>query len=140
MTKPLTLLLAGAALAACLPVPALAEERKADEVVRKLEDPMTQYMVAGALAAVTKQLLEMRVEPFVRAMREAGAGAAVPDVPPDATLGELAGPRAEVMPQEIMERVPRLMGSLAGIADAFGDMLPELEATARRMKDAIPRE
>lgn len=139
MTKPFRLIIAGAALAACLPVPVLAKEGRAAEAARKLEDPMTQYMVAGALAAITKQLLDMKVEPFVKAIDKSGAGDVVPDVPPDATLGELAGPDAERLPRQIMQRVPKLMSSLAGLAEAYGDMLPELEAMARRMKDTLPR-
>lgn len=139
MAKPLKTMLAATAIAACLPSPALAKESKADEVASKLEDPMTQYMVAGALAAITKQLLDMKVDPFVEAMDKAGAGDIAPDIPPDTTLGEMAGPEAERLPKEIVQRVPKLMDSLAGLANAYGDMLPELEAMAKRAKEAMPR-
>ena len=139
MAKPVGLLLGGLALAACLPAPAVAEDNKAADVARKLDDPMTQYMVAGALAAITKQMLDTRAEPFLRAMKSAGVGDAAPDVPPDATLGELAGADAERVPRRIMQRVPKLMGSLADMASAYGEMLPEIEAMAKRMKDAVPR-
>ena len=60
-------------------------------------------------------------------------------MPPDATLGELAGPEAERLPKQIVQRVPKLMDSLSGLAQAYGDMLPELEAMAKRMKDTMPR-
>jgi len=140
MVKLVSRTLAGLVLAGSLSSPALAGENKADEAARRLDDPMTQYMVAGALAAITKQLLDMKVEPFMRAMDEAGAGDAVPDLPPDATLGDVAGPEAERLPHDIMERVPKLMDSLAGLAAAYGDMLPELEAMAKRMKDAVPQD
>lgn len=138
MAKPATMLIAGLALAACLPAPAPAEESKAADIARQLDDPMTQYMVAGALAAITKQMLETPMEPFLRAIESAGVGDALPDVPPDATLGNLAGPKAERLPGQIMQRVPKLMGSFADMASAYGDMLPELKAMAKRMKDAVP--
>jgi len=139
MATPVGMLLTSLALAVCLPAPARADEtNRADEVARKLEDPVTQYMVAGALAAVTKQMLDMRVDPFVRAVESAGGRDALPDVPPDATLGDFAGPEARQLPKQIMKRVPALMDSLAGFASASGDMVPELEAAAKRMRDAVP--
>lgn len=138
MNRFASLVLATAALAACLSPAAQARDSRVEETARKLEDPMTQYMVAGALAAITKQLLEMRVEPFVKAMNRAGAGEMTRDLPPDATLGDLAGPQAERLPSQIMQRVPRLMDSLAELANAYGDMLPELEALAKRMKERLP--
>lgn len=139
MATPVKMLLTGLALAVCLPAPALADEtNRADEVARRLEDPMTQYMVAGALAAVTKQMLDMRLDPFVRAVESAGGRDALPDVPPDATLGDFAGPEARQLPKKIMRHVPALMDSLAGLANAYGDMVPEFEAAAKRVKDAAP--
>ena len=140
MAKHIKIIFASVAMTVCMPSPLFANESKADEVARKLEDPMTQYMVAGALAAITKQLLDMKVKPFVDAMDKAGAGEIAPDVPPDATLGQMAGPGAERLPKEIVQRVPKLMDSLAGLASAYGDMLPELEAMAKRAKEAMPRD
>ena len=139
MARPIGLLLGTSALAACLSAPARASESEADELARRLDDPVTQHMVAGALSAITKQLLETRAAPFLRAMEAAGAGDDLPDMPPDATLGDLAGPEAQRLPREIVRRVPELMGSLADMASAFGAMQPELEAMARRMKDAVPQ-
>jgi hypothetical protein len=139
MTRPVGLLLGTSALAACLSAPAHASENRAEELARRLDDPDTQYRVAGALSAITSEFLEMRAEPFLRAMEAAGAGEAAPDLPPDATLGDLAGPEAQRLPGEIERRVPDLMGSLAEMASAFGAMQPELEAMARRMKDAVPQ-
>lgn len=138
MAKPVALLLAGLALAACLPSPALAEENQADELARKLDDPVTQYMVAGALSAIIRQVLETPVEPFLRSMETAGAGMAVPDLPPDATLGDLAGPEAQRLPRQIVKRVPKLMDSLADMARAYGNALPEFKAMAKRLKDSVP--
>jgi hypothetical protein len=138
MAKPVAMLIAGLALVS-LPLPAFAADNRAGDIARQLDDPVTQYMVAGALAAIATQMLKMRVEPFVRAVEAAGAGKAVPDLPPDATVGDLAGPEVQRVPREVIQRVPRLMGALADLAEAYGDMLPELEAMAQRMKDAVPR-
>lgn len=144
MAKCARLLPAAIALALSLPAPVFAqdepyvEERTASDITRRLEDPMTQYMVAGAIAAMGKSLLDMPIEPFVRAIRSAGGTDAVRDLPPDARLGDIAGPEADELPGKVMERVPRMMGSMAGISGAFEDLMPEIEAMARRMKDAVP--
>ncbi|MDG2001783.1 MAG: hypothetical protein P8J20_00475 [Novosphingobium sp.] len=138
MSKPAKFLLVGLAFSACFPALAQAEDNKAADIARKLDDPLTQYVVAGVLAAVTKQVLEARVEPFVRAIESAGVGVAVPQVVPETTVGDLAGLKVERLPKQIMQRVPKLMDSLAGMASAYGDMLPELEGMAKRLKDAVP--
>ena len=70
-------------------------------------------------------------------MRQMGDDS-VKDLPPDARLGDLAGPRAQALPHEVARNVPRVMGSAASMAGAVQEMLPELKRTARRVKDALP--
>lgn len=127
--------LVGAALA---PAPAFARDTEIGDAAEKLSDPQMQLAVAAALAAVSQSILDMRIEPFARAMRSMGDDSAG-DLPPDARLGDLAGPGAGRMPSEIARNVPRAMGSAAEMAGAIEGMLPELENTARRLKDALPR-
>lgn len=133
------LLLTGAAFAVAMPMPALSQENRAGEIARQLDDPLTQYMVAGAIAAMSKNLLEMNIEPIVRAVETVGGGSTVDDLPRDARLGDLIGPEAEDVPGEVMHRVPRMMGVAAGMAAAVEEMLPELEAMTERMKATLPR-
>jgi hypothetical protein len=133
-----TLLALGLAAASLAPAPALARDGRPGDTAEKLSDPQLQLAVAAALAAMSQSILDMNVEPFARAMRAMGDEDAR-DLPPDARLGDLAGPGAQRLPGEVARKVPRAMGSAAEMAGAVEGMIPELERTARRLKDAIPR-
>lgn len=128
--------LAGAAL---VPAQASAREGAANDVARKLADPQAQAAASVALAALAETFLNIDIAPYARAVRAMGGGDAVRDLPADAKLRDLAGPEAEHMPRAIARGVPKAMGSAAEMAGAMEAMLPELERTARRMKDAMPR-
>jgi hypothetical protein len=130
------LCLAGAVFS---PSAAFARDGNAGEVARKLADPQAQAAASVALATLAETFLNMDIAPYARAVRAMGGGEAVRDLPADARLRDLAGPDAERMPREIARGVPKAMGSAAEMAGAMEDMLPELERTARRLKDAIPR-
>lgn len=129
--------------AACLaafvlaPLPALAREKATDDVAKRLSDPATQAGVAVALTAFSEALLDLKIEPFRRALEAAGSDGAA-DLPPDARLRDIA-PHSDKLTGEIGRRVPETMGAAAGMAGAVEDMLPELRATIDRMKDAIPK-
>jgi len=129
---------AGLALTAALPLQASAEETRASEIAKQLNDPATQYAVAGMLSAMSKAVLSMEVAPFVKAM-ERVPGARIRDLPPDATVGDLAGTNPGRMRDELIEHVPAMMAAMGGMAGAFDEMMPELEAMAEKMKDAMPR-
>ena len=138
------LLVSACAMLAVAPGLASAREARpqddAGQVAERLSDPATQLAVSAALVAMSEALLQMRIEPFARAAEAAGAGDSLPDLPPDARLRDLAGPRADRVQQGIARNVPRAMGATAGMAGALEDMLPELRAAARRMKDSLPRQ
>lgn len=114
------------------------QESRAGELAKQLHDPMTQYAVAGALSAMSNILLDMKIEPLVRVMESAGAGT-VRDLPADATLRDMAGPGADRAQNEIVDKIPEMMGRMGAMAGAFDEMMPELERMARRMRDAIPK-
>jgi hypothetical protein len=136
--RPLLSLACLAALALA-PLPVLAREQEHRDVAKRLSDPATQAQVTVALTALSEALLDMRIEPIRKAMSAAGDDTAA-DLPPDARLRDLAGPGAQKLPGEIGRRVPQTMGAAAGMAGALEEMLPELKATARRMRSALPRE
>lgn len=138
MTIRPILLAAGVAAIALAPASAWAQDDRASEAADKLSDPQAQLAASAALAAMAEAVLNIDIAPFARAVAAAGGGGALRDLPPDARLRDLAGPQAERMPREIARTVPRAMGSAAEMAGALEDMLPQLKATARRMKDAIP--
>jgi hypothetical protein len=143
-------------LAACLttmlaPLPALAGERDArhddarhqdgrlGEIGAKLSDPRSQIAVTTMLAALSEAVLDMKVDSMVRAMRSVDPDAAG-DLPDDARVRDLAGPGADHLSGDIGRTVPRAMGAAAGMADAMGDMLPQLRAMGERMRQAVPRD
>lgn len=130
--------MAGAlALVALLPDAALAQETRAGELAERLNDPATQYAVAGVLSAMSKAVLDMEVAPFVKAME--GMGARPPrDLPADATVADVAGTSQAEVRDKLVDNVPRMMSAMGGLAQAVEDMLPQLEGMAKKMKDAIP--
>jgi hypothetical protein len=138
---------AAAVIALTAPVlapPALAQDRSMDEMAAKMSDPQVQQAMAAAVASMSEALLEIPVAPFAKAARAmgktmGGAEAAddLADIPPDATLRDLAGPEATRMPHEMARRLPPMMGAMSGMAGVFGAMRPMLEAMAERMKDAV---
>lgn len=138
---PLRHTLSVLALGACAlaPLPALARDSEAAEIAGRLSDPGNQVAVTVALTALSQALLDVKIEPFRRALAAAGSDAAA-DLPPDARLRDLAGPRADALPGEIGRRVPQTMGQAAGMVGAFEDMLPELMAAMDRMGKAIPQQ
>lgn len=125
--------------AAFAPTAAFAREPGVAEMAEKLNDPQTQLAVTAALVAMSEALLDIRVEPFAKAAEAAGAKGAMHDLPPGATLRDLAGPEAGQMQTQLARRTPEMMGRAAGMATALEALLPQLRAMAEKMKDALPR-
>lgn len=128
---------AGIAGILLLAAPAQAQESKADELAETLSDPMTQYAVAGMLSALSRAVLDMEVEPLATAMKDL-PGAPSRDLPPVATVGDLAGTDARQVRDTLIERVPAMMGAMARMAGAVGAMTPEIEKMADRVRDTLP--
>lgn len=134
------------AASALTPTPALARDadaRELDAVASKLSDPGAQMAVAAMLAGMSEAMLDLRIGPMVRAVENlpgADRDGRLRDIPADARLRDVAGLQAERMPAEIARATPMMMGAMAGMARAFGDMMPEFKRMAERMKDSMPRE
>jgi hypothetical protein len=133
--------LGGVLIAAALPGPALARDAHGGQASEALANPGTQQAIAGAMAAMTEALLDMKVGSFAKAMEgmsdAAGDRKAARRIDPNATLGDLAGPEARRMPGEVARKLPQMMGAMAGMAGAMETMLPQLEAMGEKMKDAM---
>jgi len=112
---------------------------KAGELAEKLSDPRAQMAASAALAAMVQTILDMDISSYGRAVAAVGGGESVRNLPPDAKLGDLAGPEAERMPQAVARNVPKAMGSAAEMAKAVDEMVPQLKETARRLKHSLPR-
>jgi hypothetical protein len=134
-------LLKTALLSAALVLPTAAQARAegpAGDVAERLADPATQIAVTAMLASLAKAMLDLEVGPLARSAGEATGDPDLRDIPPDARLRDLAGPDADRMEEKIARNTPRMMGSMAGMAEALDRMTPQLRAMARQMKDALP--
>ncbi len=127
-------------LAAFSSVPASAgqPEDGPTELTEKLNDPLTQYAVAGMLSAMSKSVLEMRVEPLVKAMDGLG-GKGMHRLPPDATVADLVGTEHATVRDGLVKNVPKAMSAVGALASTAKKMMPEVEKMAREVRDAAPK-
>lgn len=122
-----TLAIAAFALAA-IAAPASAQS-DATNALEALDDPEMVETMAEGLEATTAALLAMPIGPLVDAIRRIDPDAA-PDVPPDATLAELA--RADPGFAGRIGDEARITGRVAGqTARDLTVALPVLQAMAR---------
>jgi hypothetical protein len=130
--------LAGGLAAVLLsPVPALARERGPSELTERLNDPELQRNMANALAAMTEALMSIKLAPIANAMEAMGDKKAARRIDRDATLGDMAGRDGQRVQREVAQRVPQMMGMMAGMAGAMEQMLPALEAMGKQMEGAM---
>lgn len=128
--RKLASLTALAALALA-PVPAAARDTADDDLVGDLSDPRKQEALGNTMAAMMAVMLNIRAEPLVRAMERMGEHRAARNIPRDATLGDLAGPEARRMPEQVRRQVPAMMGAMGELAGMMQDLAPELEAIGK---------
>jgi hypothetical protein len=120
------------------PVPALAQDRTEQDAARiadTLRDPALQEGMAAGIAAASEALLDVPLAPLARAVAEA-AGDDPREVDPNLTLRQVS-PEAENVPAEIHDKLPRVMGAMAGMAGGMADMIPALREAVERVKDAV---
>ena len=135
-----TLALVAVLVAFAAPVPALAQDRTEEDAARvadTLRDPVLQESVAAGMAAASEALLDVPLAPLARAVAEA-AGDDPRDVDPNMTLRSVS-PEAEDVPAEIHDKLPRVMGAMAGMAGGVSAMIPALREMAARMEEAVER-
>ncbi|MCK9541617.1 MAG: hypothetical protein M0R03_06250 [Novosphingobium sp.] len=113
-------------------------QSRAAEIGKTLADPGAQIAVTAALAGLMEAVLDLKVGPLARAAGNASGDPELRDMPPDASLRDVAGPGGDRLQQKIARETPRMMASMAGMAGALDEMMPQLRAMARRMRDAIP--
>ena len=131
-------MLAAALGAVALPAPALAAgDPDAPRLAERLEDPLVQDTVASSIAIMGRVLMDLNVAPMMRAMAQArGDNPAYVD--PDTTVGDIAGPDARYAPEEMAQRVPEVMGSMAGMAAGLEEMVPALRYMAEQVRRSLP--
>jgi hypothetical protein len=145
------LLAAVLSLSVVAPAPAMARERSMGDAVRQLNDPALQQTLATAMASLTQAMMGMKMAPFANAMKSMGktmgksmgdkdmASDMDMDMDPDATLGDMMGPEGRDMPRQLSEKVPAMMGGMAGMAGAMEQMLPQLQAIGKQLQKSLPR-
>jgi hypothetical protein len=109
----------------------------AGRMAEKLGDPRTQDSVAAAVRAMSAAMLELRVAPILKAVEAIRDPELARSIDPDLTLGEIAGPRAEALPEDLSRQLPAMMGAVGGMAGTVEAMAPALEGMAREMGRAM---
>jgi hypothetical protein len=129
--------LLAATLALAVPMPALAQQSEAGRMAERLSDPDYQQQLAETVAVMGEILLDMPLAPMAEALAEM-AGDDPASVDPDLTLRK-AAPGAGRVPEEMADRLPRMMDGLAGMASGIDAMLPALRTMAVRMEESMGR-
>jgi len=101
----------------------------------KLSDRTTQDGVAGIVEKMVGGLMQLPVGKFTAAIEDARPGTVKKQIPANATLADVAGPKAEIAPQQLGDQSRKAMGLMSGFAKAFAVMLPEFEALGKQMEE-----
>ena len=141
MTRLALLALPLAALAAPLPVAA----SETNETVAVLNDPAMQDRMADTISAIVGALMQMPVGPLAEAVARVDPESDAVYLPPDATLGELAGrdpDYADRMGDDVRASA-RMAGhaasAMATYAPLLKDMARDLAAQWERERESSRR-
>ena len=128
-------LVSGPALAQPAPEEAPVETEAFDRMAEKLSDPEMQRTLAAGLAMMSDVLLDMPLAPVIAPLAEA-TGQDISDIPPDASLRDLA-PESGDIARRIERDMPRAMDRMADMSAAFAAMMPALADMAKTMEGAM---
>lgn len=102
-----------------------------------LRDPYKAEALGDMLGAMLGVMLDMKAAPLARAMEAAGEPEAARKIPRGATIGDLAGPDARRLPQEVRRRAPAMLGALGEFAEVLEEAAPEFERIARNYERKV---
>ncbi|MET0179104.1 MAG: hypothetical protein ABW194_01310 [Novosphingobium sp.] len=134
---PRALLAAAALVLSGLAASPAAAKSDAARMAERLGDARTQATVSAAVRALSAAMLDLRVAPLLNAAEAFRDPYRPRTVDPDLTLGDLAGPGAEAVPEDLSRRLPAMMGAIGGMAGTVEAMTPALEGMAREMGRAM---
>lgn len=112
-------------------------QRQMEKMADTLNSPVAQGAAAGAVGAMMAAILDMPLDGFAKAIE--------PIDPRKAqdmrgrTMRDLATRDDPYFEERVQDRTRAAVGSAGALASAMAVMLPELERTAERVKDALPR-
>lgn len=116
-------------LALAAPLPAAAADGAARSAVATLNDPVQQDRMADAVTAMVGALMQINIGPLADAIARADPDSPAADIPPDATLGELAGKDdphyAERMGGDVRAGT-RMAGHAAAALAAYAPVLKDM--------------
>jgi hypothetical protein len=134
---PRALLAAAAFVVSGLAASSASAKSDAARMAETFGDPRTQATVSAAVRALSEAMLNLPVAPFLNAAEAFRDPYRPRAVDPDLTLGEIAGPRAESVPEDLSRRLPAMMGAMGGMAETVEAMTPALKGMAREMGRAM---
>lgn len=124
----------------CIATPALAAQPPiGDEMggmAQTLNDPATQDAAAAAVDATADAMLDVRIDGLAKALAPLNHGR--PVNMHGRTLRDLAERDDPEFENRLHDGTRGAIGSMGALASAVAVMLPELEAAARKMRDALP--
>lgn len=115
-------------LALAAPLPAAAGDGSLDDAAATLRDPAAQEQMADTVAALVGALMQMPVGPLVEAAARIDPDSDIAAIPPDATLGELAGrdaSDAERLGDDVRTGT-RMAGDMAAALAAYAPVLKDM--------------
>lgn len=134
-----TALVAPSAALAAAPADAAPHDPALAELAERMSDPAEQERMAGMVEALGDVLLGLPVGHMANAVTEA-AGEEELRADPRATLGQLAGPNSAALPAKLADRVPHMMGMVAGMAEEIDALRPALARMRQTLREsASPR-
>ena len=132
------------ALVAPAPLPAAANDMRG--AVATLNDPAAQDRMADTITAMVGALMQMQVGPLAKAVAQIDPESDAAYIPPDATLGEIAGKDDPHYAERVGDDVragSRMAGqaasTLASYAPVLKDMARDLAAQWEKQHDAERR-
>ncbi len=121
-----------------LAAPAFAQSqasRDVQDIADTLNNPINKAIAAGAVAAAVDAVLDTRIDGFARAL-EPLTGKPARRGP--ATVREMAERDDPYFEQNLQRGTRDAIGSMGAVASALAIAMPELEATMRRLENALP--
>lgn len=133
-------------LALAAPLPVHAADTRAQSTVERLNDPAQQDRMADTVAAMVRALMQLNVGPLAEAVARVDPESDAAYIPPDATLGEIAGKDDPYYADRVGDDVragSRMAGqaasTLASYAPVLKDMARDLAAQWEKERDAARR-
>lgn len=135
-------LVATACAVALTATPAAAQgvEERALKGVEMLSDEATQDRIAQTMRVLSRALLSMPVGPLAEAVREIDPDSAMADMPSDMRLGDLAGPDADELPEQLAVHSRAMTRSMGVLARQMAVIAPVLRDMANDMAAQMERE